>query len=675
MSDETEKPDLVKQLEEKLKLGVEHHRQHVADVVLTLAFLSGNQWVKISKSRGVLPIDNSANEIRVTENRMLPVFRRRQFYLFKERPTMTAFEGGHELADAERASVASKLCDYWRSNCGWEKAERKAAGWTDVSGLSFLAPVWRKRPSMKRQVEAEEYSEEPVETKGKKSFVRKKTKETVDGEIAFDVHTSFNTFCFPLNADCWEKVTNMLTVDLCSLEWLENNLGQRLDGKDLIPIKPDEINLEAIQNTSQFVSPEFGFATLPAEEKQYLLLQWRERPSMKNPKGRHVVVAGGVVVHDGPLPYFEEIRDIDPTDEFNLTMGLIPWPSMDFPGRLMPPSLMGMLRQPQIRLNDLLTDEAANRKTVGRSKLLYEKGTIANDSWTDEHGEMIAIEPGTGRVKPTIIQGQPLVGITQEIERAKATFDETSGETSVLRGENPAQVRSAFHLDILREESLTLLFGDAKIRERVHELAAKICLSLARRRYSKERIIAIYGRDQAGRALTYKTADILTDIRVKEGSTQARNHAAREAKLVELLRYGAFVGPDGVTDMRMFWAMTELGTFNRAVNHDEKQRNRAREETVRMLGGEIIMPWSHENHDLHMEEHLGEMARPEWYAAGDEVRANLLAHVETHRQYRTNQLVPEANLPPMAPGMVEGAVQGAAGAPQPGMAAAGLRMV
>lgn len=661
-----ERPDDVKFLEGLLVQGVEHHRPHVADAVLTLSFLSGNQWVKVSKSRGILPIENAANEIRVTQNRMIGVYRRRQYYLFKDRPVITAFEGGNELADAERASVASKLCDYWRSNCGWEEAEKEASSWVDICGLAFIAPVWRKRSTMKKPVARLEFSNEPVASNGKKSFLRKKQSNEIDGELAFDVYHSLNTYCFPLKANKWGKVEGVLTADLCSREWLENSLGRSLAEEELKPIRPEELNLEALETINRYVSTEFGLMQAPEEEKQFMLLQWRERPTLKHPNGRYIIVAGGNLIHSGPLPYLDEVREIDPTDEYNLTMGLVPWSSMEFPGRMIPPSIFGMLRQPQIQLNDLLTDEAANRKTVGRNKILFEEGTISEDAMTGEHGEMIPVRGTAGRMAPTLIQGQPLVGVANEIERANRSFDETAGETGVLRGENPAQVRAAFHLDILREESLTMLFGDSLTREKVHEKVAKIALALAKRRYSKDRIISIYGRDQAGRALTYKTANILADIRVKEGSARPRNHAAREAKLVELLHNGAFMGPDGKPDMRSFWEMSELGTFNRAVTTEQKQRNRAREETARMLYGEIIQPWDHEDHDIHLEEHLGEMARPEWYAASDEIKANMLAHIQFHELIRAKQLAPEAFMggSGAVPGVVEGAM--AAAAPQGG---------
>jgi len=343
---------------------------------------------------------------------------------------------------------------------------------------------------------------------------------------------------------------------------------------------------------------------------------------------------------------------------------------MPWPWGLEPPAPIGELRPAQISINELLTDEYRNRRTVGRNKLLIEQNAIDREQWTGEHGEMIEVRPGSMSFPPQFIQGQPLVGLSGELERAYARFEEMTGQTSVLRGQNPPNARAAFQLDILRNESMTLVYADVEQSEQCYELTARLALAIAKKRYTQERIIQIYGRDRAGDAITFKTAVINADVRVKQGSMQPRNHALREAKLTELLQYGAFIDPvTGKPNMDLFWQMSELGTMNRRIDAKNAAQSRAHNESKAMLlNSEPIEPYEHQDHDTHIAAHLRDMERDEFYDADEAIRALLITHVETHRRMLSEQLAPDAFTDPDP---VAGLVPGGAGAPAGSPAAPG----
>ena len=75
-----------REMRDMVRRSGERRRPYVLDVELTQAFLSGNQWLNASLARGLVPVENEANEIRVTDNRMLPAYVRWMFYLFQEEP-------------------------------------------------------------------------------------------------------------------------------------------------------------------------------------------------------------------------------------------------------------------------------------------------------------------------------------------------------------------------------------------------------------------------------------------------------------------------------------------------------------------------------------------------------------------------------------------------------------
>lgn len=657
------KDELAVDLENKYAQGQERHLKLVADAELSLAFLSGNQWVKISISKGISQIENPVNEVRVTDNRMLNAYRRWLFYMFKTDPVITAFEGGYELHDAEVAAVSAKLCDYWEKTNGWRASRRDIMGWVASCGIGYQTVDWRRRKGRKVRRKRVKFMDQPVTDKaGRVSFLQDVEVEDWEGDLEFGSLHPLTTYCFPLNAKKWDDVTGILSADVVTGDWIKENLDKTVDVDELEHVKEEMLNRRVLERINDYIGPEFGYAPSDrdANERMYLVVHWRQRPCSDYPKGRYVVTAGGRIFVDRDLPYLSAARQIDPGDVHNLTMGVIPYRAFVLPGRLYPPSLMSQLRDAQIRWNDLLTDEARNRKTVGRSKLLYEEGTLDDDEWTNEHGEKIPLRKHAS-IAPQYIQGQPLSGIQAEKMTALSAFEEASGQTEVLRGQNPAQVRAAFHLDILREESMALPYSDIEAMEEAYELTARLALAIAKEKYQPERVVQIYGRDRAGQALTFHTAVINTDVRVKRGSMRPRNHAVYEAKLSELLAVGAFTDPvTGKMNTDLYWQMSSLGTLNQAVDHKAKHRNRARAENVLILVyKQVVAPMEHEDHYLHIEEHRGAMARPEFYQAPNEVQAAILEHLEMHSAMLGNQLAPKLGAPPMV--SAAGAVPGGGG--------------
>lgn len=661
-----EQTELYKKLDEMLDEGVKHHEPLVAETELNLAFLSGNQWVKYVSGSGVVPISNANREYRVTDNKMLPVYRWRQARLFQARPVITAFEGGRELADTERALVASKLCDYFRSVGGWESAEKKASAWVDAAGVAFIAPEWRANRSRVEKVVEYTLRDEPYKTEDGISWLEGKESTRFGQDVTFDVYNILQTFLFPTTASDWKNINSILTVDLVNKSWLEENLpsGAEFSDMDIQPVKPERFNLDALDRANQFISSEMPRMPLGTSSgARYMLMIWRQRPTVQHPSGRYVVAVGNRIIIDAALPYVDEAREVDPNDELNLTMGMVPWFAYDSPGRLIPQAPMSLLRERQIHINELRTDERANRKTVGRNKIITEHGKIDRNAYTTEHGEIIEVHPGSTS-EPKLIQGKPLVGLPNELEREMRAFNDAAGRNSLFDGHNPPQVRSAFHLDILREEASVLINDDSAVRERFHEQTARLVLAMVRRKMKIERIRDICGGDIAGFAVEFSNGNISTDIRVKEGSARARNHAVIEAKLIELLRYGAFKTDDGKTNMNLYWQMTELGTLNRAIDHSEKHRIRARAENAMMLyKSEAVIPENHEDHTLHMEEHVAYMARPEYYSAKESVKAVFMAHVSLTVNNLLQQFAPEALAEQFPPGLIEELAESRSGPP------------
>ena len=646
-----EKPAVVVELEGKFKRGQRRNRLHVQDAHLTLAFLAGRQWSKATKGRGLVPVPNRTNERRVTVNKMQPWFERRQALMFKTQPVMEAYQGSSDLGDNETALVASRLFDYWQNSTGLEAATRKASAWADITGMAYMAPVWKQ--SRWKEVKRKKYTARKTPKAVKVGSLVKYTFNDVEevsevsGDLGWNTYTSLQVTAFPLNVTEWEKVEGLLIADVVSKEWLEARAADfglgSLAEDTLTPIHYADASFKVAQTASRMIGPWFGLTPEDENTVQYLYLEYRERPTSAHPNGRWIVLGGGREIYSAGLPYLAEAREVDPLDQDNMTLGLIPFRSSETAvDRLVPISPLSRLRAPQVLINELATDEATNREQVGRNKLLIQKGMLADGQWTKDHAEIVEYEGG--RDMPKYLQAPPLSGLGTEQDRAAQTFEELGGQGDVLQGRNPPQVRSAWHLSILTEQAGVLINEAVAVRERALSKLLRLALAIGRRYYTRKQVVGIYGEDHAGRVRAFWYANFPRDVRIKEGSMLPRNHAAQEAKILELIQYGLFTDANGVLDQRKIWKMLDYGAINQNLDPRELAATKASRENAILMDGKAVWVNSYDNHDIELEEHMAYMYRREFEEASDNVKIVFAVHIQEHTEEINNRQDPSSGL-------------------------------
>ena len=650
MHDTDERAEQLKNIYRKFDLGVDSRKHLVQDTELNMAFQNGNQWVGSWRDNGVVPIENEFNELRVTDNRVKAFFQWRQSQMFNTRPVLTAFGGGKELKDAEAANVVGVIADFLRFNNGWETAEEYIGKHVDISGIGFMAPVWRKNPFASQTFKKKKFSEEAKIKDGKRSFIDEEDVQTYNADIAFDVYTASQTFTFPVDAERWESVQSVLTADFVTLEWLQNYLGEDLErflNDADHPLEPfDEtrlLNRKSLNNTRMAVGASFSqmFGMEETNEK-YLLLQFRERPSFKHPNGRLTQVIGQHIFYEGEIPFVKSIRTMDPQDSYNIQMGIYPWIQSIEPGRLIPKSVMSDLRPKQVRWNWLKSDEVQNRKALGRNKLIVRDNAMDDDAWTDEHGEKITYH---GDSAPQIIQAQPLSGLQLELQNLHTEMSEAAGQPEALQGRSLSQVRSSRHLDILREDASTIIHAHIKQRERFHEMTSKIVFAMVTEKYDLGRLTNIFGTDRVDSIIRFLDSDFIYDIRVKEGSARPRNKAQQEANVIELLQFGLFRDANGQVDHNSVLGMLEIGTQDPNFLHSMAMRQKVANENVYMLGLNVIGTHETDDHALEADEHTKFCQTPEFLTLSDDVKAIIFQHIDEHNEALAEEIAGSQEIP------------------------------
>ena len=633
-----EPEDLWKRLNDMRRRACERYEKYVADTELNLAFLSGNQWVKYILGEGITPIANETNEIREVDDRIMPAYIRMMYDIYGDNPAITAYEGGMEVHDSMAAKAVEALCDYINNNNGWRQARIRAGSWMMVAGTAYIMPYWKRNARYTGKKKKYEYLENPVQTPKGLTHLLTKEVDSYESDIAFSVLSPLSSYCFPLDAGSWNEVQEFMHVSLSPLEAIERKLGRKIDESELTPHANEEVNFRAISRINRYVSHDLGYAQDVSEtDTRYLEIQYWMRPNPHYPKGRYIHAYGGKIAHDGPLPYL---------DIFNLSMGIIPQFSYVMPGVLHPRSPVGLWREPQVRINSLLTDQTANRRTVGRNKLIYEEGTIDESAYTNEHGEMIPIRPG-GSNAPQFIQAAPLAGIDSEMDRAEYSFQQATGQTMAVQGRNDTQVRSAQHFEMLRQNASVVNWMVFDQSEENDNLVAKFVIEMIRRYWSDSRKSDAIGHDRSIYLLAFNTMVTNMDVRFKRGSALARNYVLREETLEKFLQYGLFNRDMDPKMRNLFINALELGSLIDATDYDAPHRNRANFENLKMAMAEGIEPRPEENHLIHVEEHNRFLQTYEGRALPPSTQALLIAHINTHNVLYAEQVAPSITQPPM----------------------------
>ena len=634
-------------LEDKRRQGCERYRLMVAEAELNLAFLCGNQWTYYNLPEGIENIRNTNNEILDVDNRIMPSYLRMMNDLYGDEPAIVAYEGGMEAKDSMSAKCAVQICDYLNKNNGWEQARIRVGAWMMVAGTGYIMPYWKKnarRVTRKRKF----YSEDGEKTdKGIAHMITRPVDEYA-GDISFEALNPLNVYCFPLDADSWQNVREIMIVNMVTFESLCTRLGKKLDEETLEPVSSKTINFEALNRINRFVSPEMGYAAdMSVGDKRYLEIQWFCRPTPQNPKGRYVYACGGKILEDTTLPYYEIANAIDPGDNFNLTMGIIPQFSAVLPGMLHPPAPITMWRPAQMRINDLMTDVAANRKSFGRNKLIVEENAISDDAWTDEHGQIVKLKPGSFSFQPQFIQASPLAGISQELDRSEYSLQQVTGQSAVTQGHNDTQVRSAMHFEMLKDSAATVNWMILSQAAECETKTAKFVVQMVRNFWDETRILDAVGRDRANYYLAFRDAVLAMDVRFKRGSALSRNYILREETLEKWLQYGLFSDAISPDMRRKFMRANEVGFLFDVTDIEAPHRNRAELENLQMAMGKAVEPIEDENHLCHIEVHEAYLQSAEGRNSPENVEVILRAHIAMHRQMYSSQVAPQLDMEAM----------------------------
>ena len=610
---------LAEEIREEYERRREERRPIELNWRLNQNFLMGNQYCDIVEETGEL-IDSPAGsewENRSVYNMIAPIVETRLAKLGRVRPGLTVRPLTEDAADVSNAKLATRLLRASYAAQDLPGLQQAAGQWAEICGSVFYKTVWNPR--------------------GGCMIGWADGHPVYEGDISTAVVPAYEIFP---DCCCREGVENQESIihaKVYGVKEIETLWGVRVEGRTL-----DVFGTDAMSLAGGGYHPQFGMNRTERMEDAELVIEYYERPGAQHQEGRHIIVAGGYVVHVGELPFVNGEngkRGYPLIQQFCLTSpgnffgcGVIE--------RLIP------LQRDYNAINNRINEYTA-RMTAGN--LVAEQGALVNEELLDT-----GIAPGTvieyraGATPPGWMPVSEIPGsLLARLADMRKEFVDISGVSEMAKASTTSgSISSGVALEILREQDDTRLSITAEhIRSAVRELGQH-WLRLLRQFAVGARLTRTAGEDMAATAVLHWRRGQLTsdDVQVDTDNELSNTPAQRRQLALELMHAGLFLDPDTQQLTRESRArlmeIFRLGNWEDLTGTDELQRSAAQLEHCGLERGIIPKIQPLDDHQLHLSEHTRYVLSAEFRQMQEEnprMAQALQMHAEGHKALAEDQ--------------------------------------
>lgn len=604
---------IVREVKEDLAARQEQRRLLERGWELSMNFLAGNQYCCVGPD-GELEEEAPRYpwQYRRVFNHIAPVIDTRCAKLASMRPELSVRAASDRESDLRTAKVAANVLKaVWEEN-DFAAAADKATMWSETCGTSFYKIFWDERAG--RQIGVRD---------GKPLF---------EGGVRIAALSPFELYPDDLGGERIEEQGSILHARAVRTDEIERLYGVRVAGGDIreFSFAPRSAPLHAT-GVAGGVDGIVHDAALVIE--RYV------RPTTALPEGRLTVVAGDVLVHDGPLPYCNGAGG-------SRAFPFVKQCAIELSGSFFGGSIVDRLIPVQRAFNAVKNrkHEFLNRLTMG--VLAVEDGSVDTDELAEEGlapGKILVYRQGA--TPPRMLGADSLPpDFRSEEEFLLDEFTLVSGVSEISSSSaNGTRITSATGLQLLIDlDDTRLAVTRGSIARAVRE-AGRQALRLMRQFAGPQRLMRMTGEGGKVELLYFGASDISSDDVVFETESGGIHSPAENRSLLyEIYDMGLLSDEDGKvsadTKRRVLNALG-FGGLQNARGLDGLHANKAAEENLRLLMEEVPTD-GFDDHAVHIYEHVRFLLSDEC-GERDKVKARFERHIAAHRRAENAKKYPD----------------------------------
>jgi len=642
---------------------------------LNRAFIDGNHYLDINTLRLDLVETPSITwwEQREVFNHIAPIVETRIARLGRMQAKLAVRPATGEMSDMSRAKVAKKLLDSAERGKLPISKRQDYLAWLETTGTVFLKNTWD--PTAGRvigyaHVDAVDDQPEPAEDRterpqsddlmaagqmiseqlGKQSDqqeipvqveidaqgARGRTIVAVyEGDVQTDVVSPFEIYPDSILHPDMESVHSIIHARAYPVSVIQETWGREVAPESQI----ESWGLQ--RNTVPGGGLGYGAGGFHLQSVQLkdhaLVLEYWERPSAEYPEGRFIVVAGDSCLYSGPLPFMVD-EDGEPGLPFVRTVASVR------PGWFFGSCVTERLIPIQRRFNAWMNRRAEYLARVAIGQMVAVEGSVTDVTKFEEDagapGTVHWIRPGFDAPKYIDFPSLP-ASFEQEGPLLLHQFTMISGVSETTRmSEAPPGVKSGVALDRVIEQDNTRLSHTVENIEGSHVQWGKQVLRLYKQFAANQRILRTTGDDNSVDIMYWDSSDITSDDVVIETSALLSDTPAQRKQLVmDLLGAGFYNDPETGRLSREGRAKVaeqlQFGNWEQATDIDELHMKRAEKENRMMSQGQMPLPKTVDNEELHIARHAAYMLTDEFEQLNQESQGALEMMVNQHIQDHT----------------------------------------
>ncbi|MDE7440359.1 MAG: hypothetical protein K2N23_07630 [Clostridia bacterium] len=562
---------------------------------LNMNFVSGNQYCDIDASGEIFEEDkNYFWQARRVFNHIAPIVDLRCSKLGRIRPALIVRAASAEEKDRHSASLASAILAARSEEI--DRAVSDATVWSEICGTAFYKVIWDG-------------------TAGGAVAVRQNGGKLNQGDVKITALSPFEIYPYSLKIESLEEQPSIIHAKAVSVQDIYSAYGVKLEGKTL-----DEISHSGGDMGAQ-TQKDGGFE---------LVIERYERPTEDRKQGRLTVVAGGVLLYDGALPYKNG-------DNESAVYPFVKQLALPLAGAFFGTSVVSRLIPLQRAYNAVKNRKHEFLNRISMGTLAVEDGSVDTDELVEDGltpGKIIVYRQG-GTPPEMLTLGSVPSEFASEEENLLKEFSKVSGTGTITENTDGfAGITSATGLQlILEQDEERMEFSCQQIKRALTGIGRQT-LRLYRQFASDVRLIKFTNSDDSLSLYYFKGSDISSDdVCLATDSETNMSPAQKRTFIYDVLDKGLLAGSDGKLTVSAKNKVLELLGFKALAGErdlSELNRSRAGEENLKLCR-ESVEVKAYEDHATHITEHTAFLLSED---VSPDTEMRICAHIDMHKKLK-----------------------------------------